>query len=345
MRALFDVSHPAHVHLFKHAAAELGGEGHDVFVASREKDVTTDLLDAAGIAHSPLTGVCDGRYGTAREWVAREGRLLRLVRRFDPDVVVSRLNPAAAHVSRLLGVPNVVFHDSEFAGLLERVTTPFATVVCTPAGFGRDFGERQRRYEGFHELAYLHPARFEPDPDALREAGVDPDEPYAVLRFVAMGAHHDVGHESLSPADKRELVERLEEEAGLTVYVSSEGPLPADLDDRRVPVPPEAVHQLLAHADVYAGDSGTMATEAAVLATPTARFNPYGDEMGNFHELHEYGLVRTLHGVSDFVDAAVALATDPDAGDRWRTRRRDMLAEKVDVTAYMLETVREVAAA
>lgn len=344
MRVLFDVSHPAHVHLFKHAADELEAGGHEVHVASREKDVTTDLLDAAGIAHSPLSGVREGRAGTVREWLAREGRLLRLVRRFDPDVVVSRLNPAAAHVSRLLGVPNVVFHDTEYAGLLERVTTPFATVVCTPARYERDLGDRQRRYEGFHELAYLHPARFDPDPDALRAAGVDPDEPYAVLRFVSMGAHHDVGHESLSTAEKRDLVERLEG-AGLAVYVSSEGPLPGDLDDRRVPVPPDAIHQLLAHADAYAGDSGTMATEAAVLATPAVRLNPYGEEMGNFHELHEYGLVRTRHEVPDFVDAAVALATEPDAGDCWRARRRDMLAEKVDVTAYMLETVREVAAA
>ena len=343
MRALFDVSHPAHVHLFKHAAKELDAAGHRVHVASRVKDVTTDLLDAEGFEHSPLSARAGGGPGLVSEWVVRELRLTRLARRFDPDVVVSMLNPPAAHVSWLLGVPNVVFNDTEQAGVAERITAPFSSVVCTPAGFERDVGGRQRRYDGFHELAYLHPSRFEPDPETLRGSGVDPDEPYAVLRFVAMDAHHDVGHEGLSPARKRDLVERLEE-AGLTVYVSSEAPLPADIDDRGLPVPPEDLHQLLAHADVYAGDSGTTATEAGVLGTPTVRFNPFDGEMSNFRELQEYGLVSSVRDADSFVEATVELAADDDAGDRWRARRRDMLAEKVDVTAFMLETVREVAA-
>lgn len=343
MRVLFDVSHPAHVHLFKHAATALSEEGHDVHVVSREKDVTTALLDAVGVGHSPLTRVREGRGALVREWVAREARLLRFARRFGPDVMVSRLNPAAAHVSRLLGVPNIVFHDTEQAGLVERMTTPFASVVCTPAGFEHDLGERQRRYEGFHELAYLHPARFEPDPEPLLDVGIDPDEPYAVLRFVAMNAHHDIGDESLSIRTKRELVERLE--AHMEVYVSSEGPLPESLDDRQIPVAPEHLHQLLAHADLYAGDSGTTATEAAMLGTPTVRFNPYDGEETNFHELHEYGLVTTIRREREFLETTAGLATDADAGERWRSRRCDMLAEKVDVTGYMLDLIEEVSTA
>ena len=106
MRLLVDVTHPAHVHLFKNAIEAFRDEGAAVRVASREKDVTTRLLDAYGIPHTVLSKKTGS---VPREWVGRELRLLRLARNFGPDVVLSRLNPAAAHVSRLLSVPNVVF--------------------------------------------------------------------------------------------------------------------------------------------------------------------------------------------------------------------------------------------
>ncbi|WP_313696282.1 DUF354 domain-containing protein [Halorarum halobium] len=342
MRALFDVNHPAHVHLFKHAAEELSAAGHEIHIASRVKDVTTDLLDAEGFEHTPLSERGGGGPGLVGEWMAREVRLLRLARRFDPDVVVSMLNPAAAHVSWLLGVPNVVFNDTEQTRLVDRVTIPFASVVCTPARFERDLGATQRRYDGFHELAYLHPDRFERDPDVLREAGVDPDQPYAVFRFVAMDAHHDAGHRSLSTDEKRSLIERVEDR--MPVYVSSEGALPPDLADRELPVPPEDLHQLLAHADLYAGDSGTMATEAALLATPSVRLNPYDEEFGNFRELHEHGLITTCRESAAFVETVLELADDPEAGERWERRRRKLLDEKVDVTAHIVDLVTDAAA-
>lgn len=343
MRVLVDVSHPAHVHLFRNALAALDDRGHEVRVVSREKDVTTDLLDAYGIDHVPLsTKGAGGAVETAREWTARGSRLLRQAVGFRPDVVLSRLNPTAAYVSRLLGVPNVVFHDTEQAGLIDRVTTPFASVVCTPAEFDRDVGDHQVRYEGYHELAYLHPARFDPDPRRLTDAGVDLDEPFSVVRLVEWTAHHDAGAVGFGPDTVRELIDRLGESGA--VYLSSEADLPPDLADYEAPVAPDAALDLLAYADCYVGDSGTMATEAALLATPAVRYDPYDDDMGNFETLADRGLVDSHADERAAVERAVSLATDPDAGDRWRRRRRRLLGEKVDVTAFMVELVEEVGA-
>jgi len=61
MRALFDVTHPALVHLFAPAAEALEAGGHDVTVAAREKDVTTDLLDAAGVPYAVVSHAGAGR--------------------------------------------------------------------------------------------------------------------------------------------------------------------------------------------------------------------------------------------------------------------------------------------
>ena len=343
MHALVDVTHPAHVHLFRNTVTALEERGHEVSVSSREKDVTTELLDAYGIEHTSLSRKRTGSLALPREWVGRELRLLRYMRATSPDVVLSHLNPAAAHVSRALGVPNVVFHDTEVAGLVERFTAPFAEVVCTPAEFDRDVAGRQLRYEGFHELAYLHPARFEPDPAPLYRAGIDPESSFSVVRLVAMDAHHDVGSDGFSREDVYDLVEGLSEHGD--VYVTGESELPEELAAYEAPVPPEAMLDLLSFADLYVGDSGTMATEAGLLGTPAVRYNPLDSEMGVFDELAEYGIVTSTMDSGEAVETAVSLAADPEAGARWRRRRRELLAEKIDVTALAVELAEEVAGA
>lgn len=337
MRALFDVSHPAHVHLFKHAIDELDREGHAVRVLSREKEVTTELLDAAGIEHRPLSRKGESPLALAREWLGRELRVLRAVQRFDPDIVVSRLNPAAVHAARLTSTPSVVFHDTEAAGTLASWTLPLADVVCTPAALDERWSG-QRRYQGYQELAYLHPSRFDPEPQALREAGVPVDEPYSVVRLVAGDAHHDYGNDALPGAVRDCVVDVLGELGPVYASVEADGTVPDGTEP--LPVPPERLHDLLAFADCYVGDSNTTAVEAGLLGTPALRYDTFGEgTLQNFVELEsEYGLVQSTGDGERLVELVKGVARQPDAAAaRWREARNRLLAEKVDVTGYMLD--------
>ncbi|UTF52065.1 DUF354 domain-containing protein [Natronosalvus rutilus] len=337
---LFDVGHPAHVHLFKHAIRELEDLGHDTHVFSREKDLTVTLLDRYGIDHTLLSRKRSSVAGLFLELLEREIRTLRAMRRVDPDVVVSSPMPPAAHAARVTGTPMIVFDDSEVATLQARLTHPFATKICTPVNYGRDLGAKQERYAGYHELAYLHPNRFEPDPDRLRAVGVDPHEHYSVCRFVSWSANHDTGNRGFSPEGKRELLSILSEEG--RTYVTSEDPLSPEFEPYRLPVPPELIHDLLYYADLYVGDSQTMATEAAILGTPAIRSNSFvgDDDMSNFVELEStYGLLSSLSDERETLALARDLSTDPDAKARWRQKRRRLLDDKIDVTAYLLDTI------
>jgi predicted glycosyltransferase len=342
MRALFELTHPAHVHLFRHAIEALESAGHAVAVTAREKDLTTDLLAAYGVDHSVLSAKRGGTAAMPREWVPRTLRLLRFARDFDPDVIVSRRNPASAGVAATLSVPHVMFHDTEAVSPMDWLTCPAATLVCTPSTFERSVPGRQRRYDGYQELAYLHPERFDPDPSVLTDHGVDPDAPYSVVRFVSNDAFHDVGHAGFSPAAKRDLIADLADRG--PVYVTSEATPPDDLDAEPSPVPPEAIHHLLAFSDLYVGDSGTMATEAALLGTPTVRLAVIDRPFGNFEELGDRGLMVSTPDEREALAAAADLAADPDAGERWERRRDALMAEKVDVTAFTLDCLREVTA-
>lgn len=345
MRALFDLTHPAHVHLFKHAIRELAADGHAVRVTAREKDVTTQLLDAYDIEHTVLSTKGDRTYELATEWTLRALRTTRFALDFEPDVVVSHLNPTAVQAATVAGADSVVFNDQEASAMLARLAAPLTAAYCTPSTYRAARGRPHRRYDGFHELAYLHPNRFEPDADSLVEHGVDPDDHYAVLRFVSWGAHHDVNQKGLSNQAKRRLIEMLESSGN--VYITAERELPREFDAYRLPVPPELVHQLLYHANLYVGDSQTMATEAAVLGTPAVRSNSFaGDgDMSNFVELEQrYELLYSTDDEGTAVSLARELLERPDTDGEWATRRSRLIDETVDVTAYMLDVLREVAA-
>jgi len=344
MRVVVTVQHPAHVHFFRPIVEALTADDHEVFVFAREKDVATRLLVRFGIPHQVLAGTADSLPRLLAVQAAYEYRLWREVRRLEPDVVTAIGGMAAAHVSAVTSARSVVFTDSEVAG--NRLTVPFADVVCTPRNFGQEFGDVQVRYDGFHELAYLHPNRFEPDPEALRAHGVDPAEQFAVVRFSDMAAHHDVGQAGLSRQGKLDLVATL---AGYgSVFVSAEGAEgtegegETDLGGQALPVPPHLVHHLLAFADLFVTDSSTMATEAALLGTPTIRSNSFAgeDDLSNFEELSNYGLVYSTPDERDALDLAETLAAEPAvAAETWRERRDQLLAEKIDVAAFAVEAL------
>jgi hypothetical protein len=350
MRVLFDVNHPAQVHLFKNAYWELEDAGHGVHVTSREKEMTTDLLDAYDIDHTTLTAERDGGApALAAEWAVREAKMLRLARSFRPDVVVSRLNPPAVHVSRLAGSRNVIFKDTilrsrAIRALYHGVTCPFVDTICTPPGFDVPVPDAKHDIVGFQELAYLHPNWFEPDTDVLEAHGVDVTEPSFVLRFAGWDAYHDVGSQGLSPDAKRDLVEYLDDHG--EVYITSESDLPEEFEEYQLSVPSHRIHDLLAHADLYVGDSQTMPTEAAILGTPAIRANSVvGDgDMNNFVELEEeYELLFSYADEDAVMEKVTELVEGSDTQETWDRRRQRLLEDKPDVTQTMLDLIYEAA--
>lgn len=338
MRVLFDLYHPSHVHLFKNAIWELETEGHDVLVTSRDKEVTIDLLEAYDIEHVTLSAKRRGTLGILSESGLRFAKMVRVARRFEPDIVAGRINPVSVAVAKLAGASNVMFKDSDYTTLISKVTHPFVDMMYIPANFDLDLGEMEHRVDGFQELAYLHPNWFEPKKDLLEKQGISPENPYFVLRFVAMDAHHDGEHNGFSLEAKRELVSLLSERGD--VYITSEDSLPDEFEEHRLPIPPDYIHHLLSYADIYIGDSQTMATEAALLGTPSIRSNSFAGngDLSNFVELEkEYELLFSFADEDDAIQKVKELIDDQEVHGQWQERRQQLVEEKVDVTEDMVE--------
>jgi predicted glycosyltransferase len=338
MRILVDIGHPGHVHFYKHVIWRLQDKGHQVLIAARDKDVALKLLAHYGFPYKILSVVRSGRWGRIREFLEREWALLRLIRAFDPDVVTEIGGLSIAPVCRLLGKPSIVFTDSEPVPVDKYFTYPFANVICTPDCFMRDLGRRHVRYAGYHELAYLHPCYFRPDPTVLSELGASRDETFIVLRFVAWKASHDVGQQGFSIRVKREIVKTFSRYG--RVFITSETPLPEEFEPYRINVPPHRIHDVLFYARLFMGDGATMATEAGILGTPAVRSSSLALNMGNFVELMDrYELVYSYYDPDEALQRAVALLEWQDAKAEWQKRRENLLAKKIDVTAWVVDSI------
>lgn len=344
MRALVDIVHPAHVHFYRHLISSLRSSGADVTVVARDKDVTVGLLRRFGIEHQTVGRHTGGRrVAQTAELARRDLELFRIARRTRPDIVLTR-NPSGAQVARAVRTVGVFdTDDGRAAGIHWRAAAPFAHVITTPDCLKDDFGPRHRRYPGYKSLAYLHPNHFTPDPSIRDELGVG-RHPYTVVRFVAMDASHDRHESGLSAAAKRALVDRLRVHGH--VFITSEAPLPPDLEALRFEVPPDRVHDALAFADLYVGDSQTMAAEAAILGTPSLRASSFTGRLDYLDELeNRYGLVHSyLPSQVDELLADVDGILRSGAVDDWEERRQVMLSDKVDVSAWYLGLVQELTA-
>jgi hypothetical protein len=241
----------------------------------------------------------------------------------------------AAHTAFVLRKKSIVFDDSEHKGQLWAYL-PFASTVATPTCFKKHLGKKHKRYAGYHELAYLHPHRFVPNPKVLGQLGLSENTPFFIVRFVAWRAVHDMGEKGFTENGKRQLVRELSK-CG-RVIITSEEYLPSDLRTYGLSVAPEKIHDLLYYATIYVGEGATMASEAAVLGTPSVYVSSIS--AGTLEEQErKYGLLRHFRNEEDALRYAGELLRTDNLRERWREKRDTLLQDKIDVTQYMAELV------
>lgn len=337
LRVLFDITHPADVHLFRHVMQRLQGEGHRVLVATRDKDVTLRLLDELGIDHVCLSRMGSGLVGMGVELLQRHVKMFGLALRFRPDVMMARMGISIGPTGMILRIPRLVIEDSEHAKLQLILSVPFATKILTGFGYLKDYGARQLRFQGMPVQAYMAPEVFTPDASVLARYGVDVEKPYIVLRAVSWQAVHDRGLSGASDAELADVCGRLEQFG--RVLISSERPLPPRFRQYENPVPTAHMHDLLAYAALYIGEGGTMAAEAAVLGTPSVYCNPL--RTGYLLDLeNRWELLYNTESLSEGVAVAERLLRQQHLRETWRIRARQLRQESDDVCEFMVRAIK-----
>ncbi len=334
---LFEINHPAHIHLFRNLSTGLLEKGIASVFVIKSDPVIERLADFYDL---PVIRMGKKGRGLLQKYLFQLYYLLR-------TLSVVRKNKIALGLGVSMNLPLVTkFTRMKSIGLDDddvSVTPVFAkyanraSVILTPAALSHeDRGVNHVSYPGYHELAYLHPNRFTPDESVLALLGVKKEEPWFVVRFNAFHAHHDVGEGGMRFEQKKSLVERLQRHG--RVFISAESDVDAEFKDLLLPDRPELMHSILAFATLYVGESQTMTSEAAVLGTPALKCNSFAGRLSVPNELEkEYGLCYAYQP-ADFdammqkLDELLAMA---NLKQEWQRRRERMLKEKIDVTGFL----------
>jgi len=299
-------------------------------VTSRDKDCTLVLLDELDIPHQCLSVHSGGgSLAMARELLLRNRALANVVREFLPDVMAGVGGTSAAQVGWYLGCPTVVFYNTERAHIQNFLTYPFADRIIVPDAYRGWVPKRKGcRYLGYHELARLHPSRFQPDVSVAIANGLDPEGDTFLIRVVSWNASHDIGLKGWSIDTLKRVVGILRQHG--RVLISAEEKLPEELEELAYAGSPDALHHVMGHCRLVVGESATMASEAVVMGVPAVYAAP--SFRGYIEQQQErFGLAWHVDRPNpDSISSAIlnALETDPRELER---RHQRLLEECVDV--------------
>jgi predicted glycosyltransferase len=338
---LVDIGHPAHVHLFRNAIKIWESHGHDVTITTREKDVATDLLDAYGFAYDIVSKARRGTLGLVRELFEHDYGVLRAAKRHHSKILIGT-SVSITHVAPLIGGISVVFNedDATVAKTFVRLSYPFADKIVTPAVLNEDHGKKHITYEGFQKLAYLHPNHFTPDPQVLGKLGLTPGDPYFILRFVSHKAAHDKGEFGMHLNLQLKITHLLRQHG--QVFITSEAPLHHKLEPYRIKIDPSEIHSVMAFAKIFIGDSQSMNVEAAILGVPSLRINSFADRCSILQELeNKYQLTYAYfpNQEKEIFKKINLWLSDENLRSKWEQKRQQMLNDKIDVTAWMVDYI------
>lgn len=332
LKITIDIGHPAHVHYFKTFMILMQKKGHKIFITSRKKEVSQYLLNKYEFNFISRGKGSNNIFGKFLYIIKADFILWKYSKKIRPDIFLSFASPYSAHASWLTRKPNIIMDDTEHANLNHSLYKRISNVILTPDCFLKNLGKKQIRFASYMELTSLHPSYFRTDSGVLYELGLKENDKFIIIRFVSWNANHDIGQSGMSLKEKMKLVQELSKRA--RVFISSEKTLPAEFVKYQIQISPEKIHSLLDFASLYIGEGATMASECAMLGTPAIYVNSL--DAGTLKEQEKYGLLfgfRNSHGV---IEKALELLSMPNLKEEFQSRRQKMLADKIDVTAFMV---------
>ncbi|MFW5803645.1 MAG: DUF354 domain-containing protein [bacterium] len=335
MNILIDIGHPAHVHYYRNLANDLIARDHKVIWTVKRLPVAEKLLNYYGFNYTVFPKKADGLVGKAIRQLHYDMKLLRICKKENIQFAIGT-SVTIAHVSAISNLKSILFDDDDDSvqPLVAKFVKPFVNTIVTPDVI-KNTSKNTVQYSGYHELAYLHPNRFKPDPKVLEIAGLKKGEVFFIMRFNVFKAHHDLGVKGLTIEQKQKLIEILKPYG--KVFITTERDIEPEMSQYQLRIPPEQIHSLMAFSSLFIGDSQTMTQEAAVLGVPALKCNSLAGKLSVPNELEKRSGLMYSFIPSDFdnlTNKLNELLSTPNLLKDWQDRRQRMLKDKIDVTAF-----------
>lgn len=339
-RIILDVNHPGDVHFIKNLYFELIKRKNIVLVVASKKPLTYELLEGYNIPYKKIGSYGSTNFSKAINLVWLNIKMFFIVLKFKPDLMLGTVSFRSAQIGWVLNIKSFCFDDTEHAVEQVNLIKPFAYKILTAPNYKYSFGKKHIYYEGYHELAYLHPHYYNPDSSILNDLGVSIGEKYTIIRFVAWNATHDAGMIGFSDTNKIKAVKQFLQYG--KVFITSEIPLPKEIQKYIIKIPYTKIHDAIFYSSLVFGESSTMSSEAAVLGIPSVFVDDEGRCYTNEQE-ECYGLVNNfkLSQQKEAIKKGVEIISKPYIFNKkkYKERQQKLLRDKIDVTAFQLSLI------
>lgn len=334
MNILIDICHPAHFHNIKNFYFTLR-ENHNIIVACQSIPIVKKLLNSYQIPYIEI-----GEKGkNIRDKIIKQFSFNRKIKYIEKERDIDLAIGSALSVlaSRSTKAKSILLDedDQKVQPFTAKFISPYADYILSPDALSYENLKNAIYYPGNHELAYLHPNVFTPDPNILVKYGLNEDDKYFILRFTAFKAHHDIHEYGLNIEQKHILIDTLSRYG--KVFITTEAEIEPEFAELKMPISPDEIHSFLYYSQMLISDSQTMTMEAAVLGVPSFRCNTFANRLTVLEELElKYGLTFGYHPsqfdwmlyrIKEFLEI-------PDLKEEWKKRRTKLLQDKIDVTSF-----------
>uniref|UniRef100_UPI00404A627E DUF354 domain-containing protein n=1 Tax=Flavobacterium sp. TaxID=239 RepID=UPI00404A627E len=339
MTYLFYFGHPAQ-YLFLRATMQKLQEKHKVVILIKTKDILENLIQADGFEYTNILPKTRGgsKFAIVMSLLKRNAKILPFIRKTKPDLMVST-DASIAQLGKMLKIKRISITEDDYDIIkpLADLSYPVTNHILCPKVCGVGKWEHKKiGYDGYMKLGYLHPNVFTPSPEILKNYGLA--EKYAIIRLAKLAAFHDFGIKGITYEFLDKIIERLEKQ-NIQVLISNEATIDSKYDVYLLKINPSDMHHILAQAQMLICDSQSMSVEAAVLGVPSLRYSSFAGKISVLEELeHKYQLTFGIpigeeQRLLDKLDQILDLDSFIDI---FQQRRASMLAEKIDVTAFLV---------
>lgn len=333
----FFLGHPAHFHMFKNVARNLVMKGFEVDFLVKRKDITEQLVKEAGFNYSVVRSTerkSSSKLSLVSSLFYMDLRVALYLIKRKPRMLLGTYTP---FMSRFAGTPVISCNedDADVVPNFANLSYPYVEDILVPTvcDCGK-WNDKAIKYDSYQELAYLHPNIFTPD-KAIVEKYFSVDQPYCIIRFAKLNAHHDKGIQGITTEIAQRIIEILK--THFRIYITSERTLEPQFEPYRIKIDPIDIHHAMAFASLYIGDSQTMAAEAGVLGVPFVRFNDFVGRIGYLRDLEDkyhlgYGIkTNEVERLYKIIEELAAMS------DRriYIEHKKQMLSDKIDYAAFL----------
>jgi len=337
MNLVFEINHPAQAHLFKNLIVQLQNRQHKVSVLIKQHPIVESIFRDFGISYTVL-----GRKGKGLilKGLFQIGFILKTLKlyqkhKFQIGIGVS---VSLSFLSRFTRLKAIILDDDDKKAtpLFAALTHKSASVLLRPMALAWE-GQFPNTlyYNAYHEIAYLHPKHFIPDPEILKVQNLKPDEPFFIIRLVSLKAHHDKGIRGLNNTYLERIIELLQPFGRVLITNESNADLSSGAE--KIKIEPAKIHHLMAFSRLIISDGQTMCSEAACLGVPSVRINDFAERISYLDEQEEKWKLTFGYSPDQFSAALkkiedllyVPLST-------FQQRRELMLNEVIDFTAFLV---------